>query len=112
MKPHINKKIEEALGSLDGIQRAEPQPYFYTRLLGRLQREESRWERIGSVLSRPAVVITGLFVVLFMNVLILLNQENVNTNTVPVASESSFITDNEYLIASGSSFDYENIDTP
>jgi len=38
--PNIQKKVEEALSSLDGIQRAQPGPYFVTRLTARLQNDK------------------------------------------------------------------------
>ncbi|HEX7845847.1 MAG TPA: hypothetical protein VF476_08625, partial [Chitinophagaceae bacterium] len=73
MNPDMEKKIEDALNSLDGIQRAEPQPFFYTRVIGRLQRDEKgMWASTGKFLSRPIVVIAGLVLVLVMNVFILL----------------------------------------
>jgi len=53
----IGKKVDKALESLDRIQRAELGPYFYTRIIGRLQRnEKTLWETIGSFLAKPAVV--------------------------------------------------------
>ncbi len=109
MKPDIKMKIEETLNSLDGIQRAEVQPFFYTRLVGRLQQQESAWDRLGTILSRPVVIVAALMMVFVMNVFLVLNRENGGAVTTPVANET--FTDNEYLIASSSSFEYENIDT-
>jgi hypothetical protein len=111
-QPDNVKKVDATLESLDGIQRAEPQPFFYTRLKGRLQRDEKNsWEKIGSFLSRPVVVIASLCIILVFNVVIVYKQ---NTE-VPQAhfvqtQEPVIITDNEYILASGSSFDYENVD--
>lgn len=108
MKPDLNKKIEETLNSLDGIQRAEPQPFFYTRVIGRLQRNEKNiWERTGSFLSRPAVVIAGIFAILIMNGYILFQQGS-GTNNSSIAAEP--VTNNDYIVASSSSFEYENLD--
>jgi hypothetical protein len=110
MNPEFEKKIEDALNSLDGIQRAEPRPFFYTRVIGRLQKEERTiWETMGSFISRPAVVIAGLCVILVMNAFILVNQDNTATNPSQAASEQ-INTDNDYILASSSSFDYANID--
>lgn len=110
MNPEFEKKIEDALNSLDGIQRAEPQPFFYTRVIGRLQREERTvWETMGSFISRPVVVIAGLCLILVMNGFILMNQDNTATNPSQAATEQ-INTDNDYILASSSSFDYANID--
>jgi hypothetical protein len=38
---NIDKKIEETLNSLDGMNRAEPRPFFYTRLEARMENEAS-----------------------------------------------------------------------
>lgn len=111
MHPDKEKKIEEALNSLDGIQRAEPQPFFYTRVIGRLQKEERTiWETMGSFISRPAVVIAGLCAILVVNGFILLNQGGATTIPSQAATEQIINTDNDYILASSSSFDYANID--
>lgn len=107
----MNKKVEEALNSLEGIQKAEPQPFFYTRLMSRLQRDQkTRWEVMGSFLARPVVVIACLCVVLVFNAFILFGHDAHTNNSSPIAGQSNelIITDNEYILASGSSFDYEN----
>ena len=109
MKPDLEKRIEDTLNSLDGIQRAEPQPFFYTRVIGRLQREQKNvWEMMGSFLSRPVVVVAGLVLILVMNAFMVLNQEPTLSNK-NVAVEQP-VTDNDYILASSSSFEYENID--
>jgi hypothetical protein len=109
MKQDISKKVEQALNSLDGIKRAEPSPFFYTRVMGRLQRKVSGWEAAGSYLARPIVVVAGLVAVLVLNAAILLRlDQNTSAGTNSVANEQ-LVTDNEYILASSSSFDYENI---
>lgn len=109
-QPDTGKKVNETLESLDGIQRAEPQSFFYTRLIGRLQKEEKNlWEKISSILSRPVVAIACLFLILLFNAFIVLKQDT-TTPTVTNTQDTQLITDNEYVIATGSSFDYENFD--
>ena len=111
--PDIPKKVNETLESLEGIKRAEPQSYFYTRLTGKLQRiEKTLWETMGSFLAKPAVVAICLSFVLVFNAFILLRQGgNTGPSAMPGSpTEQPQITDNEYVFASGSSFDYENLD--
>lgn len=110
-RPDVEKRVQEALDSLDGIQRAEPQPFFYTRLMGRLQRDQKTiWETIGSFLAKPAVALAGLAFILLLNVFIV-SQRNSDTNPVsPMSIVDEIRTDNDYVIASSSSFEYENID--
>jgi hypothetical protein len=110
MKNEIQNKVQQALDSLDGIQRAEPQPYFYTRVIGRLQRNEKTvWETMGSFMARPVVAVAGLCLILVLNAVILLRQDTQTTTSSPVAIDQ-LVTDNEYILASSSSFDYENFD--
>lgn len=112
MKKDIQKLVDETLGSLDGIQPARPKPFFYTRLLGRLQREQKTvWETMGSFLSRPLVVAAGLCVVLIMNGFILFRSKSPTSNgTTPTFVNEPMVTDNDYIMASSSSYEYENID--
>lgn len=105
----IEQRIDRTLESLDGLQRAQPAPWFYTRLRARLERNEpvTVWERMGSFLSRPAVVVAGLCVILVANVTILLKQPAAPAAPNTVA-QSETVVESESLIASSSSFDYEN----
>lgn len=110
MRPEIDKKIDETLNSLDGIRRAEPRPFFYTRLMARLQQNERTvWETIGSFLAKPVVAVAGLCFVLVLNGFMLLRQDSGNTIQPQVHNEQ-LATDNEYVLATNSSFDFENID--
>jgi hypothetical protein len=119
MKKDIEQRVQEAMDSLEGIQRAEPQPYFYTRLTARLQRDEKTiWETMGSFMARPAVAVAGLCLILVLNVALLLRQDNAGSGqTAPGIADQitpgigeQGISDNESILASSSSFDYENLD--
>lgn len=111
-RPEIDKLVQDTLDSLEGIRRAEPAPYFYTRLQARLQRSERTiWESMGAFLARPAVAIASLCLILILNGFLLFQQNNNTSSNLPVAnSPEVFVTDNEYILASSSSFDYENLD--
>ena len=108
----IEKRVEDALNSLDGIERAASQPWLFSRVKGRLlkKEEKTRWEAIGSFLSKPAVAIAGLFLILGLNGVLLFNQQP-DSSMVAVQSELQ-ANDSESLVASSSSFDYENIVQP
>jgi len=107
----IDKRVGEALNSLDGLQRATPQPWLFARVKGRLLREEkTRWETISSFLSKPAVAIAGLFLILGLNGVLVFNQQAGNS-LVGIQNELQ-ANDSESLIASSSSFDYENLVQP
>ena len=105
----INKKVEEVLGSLDNIQRAEPQSFFFTRVNARLKRDEkSFWETTGAFLARPAVAIAGLCMILALNVFILIQKET-TTSSAPI-SETAQPTEDENIFAAVNTYDYENLE--
>jgi hypothetical protein len=105
----INKKVEEVLGSLDNIQRAEPQSFFFTRVNARLKRDEkSFWETTGAFLARPAVAIAGLCVILAINVFILIQKETA-TSSAPI-TETSQPQEDENIFAAVNTYDYENLE--
>lgn len=108
MKPgnNIEKRIDQTLNSLDGIQRAEPQPWLYARIMKRLHREEDKtaWGAIGSFLARPAVAIAGLCFILVLNGFLLFKEEK---ESQAIVSEQ--MVESESLMASSSSFEYENL---
>jgi hypothetical protein len=63
----MNNKEEKILNSLTGIQKAAAPDFFYTRLLGRMQREME--PKIKTVfLLRPAFVTGALMLVLAINI--------------------------------------------
>lgn len=111
-KRTIDGKIERALDSLEGVQRATPQPWFYTRVKARLQREEKTvWETIGSFLSKPVVAMAALTTILVLNLAVLSEQSHLQ-DVAPVTSQAVQVTDSESIIASNSSFEYENLVQP
>ena len=112
MKMNTQQKVDEVMDSLDGIQPAAPAPFFYTRVIGRLQREENgTWEKIATFLSKPAVAVAGLFVIILFNGFLVLKQQVGSKGLkAPVAGNNEIVTDNEYVLATNTSFEYENID--
>ena len=71
-----NKEIENILNSLDGIRKASPGHFFYTRVQARLQKEEiSFWGRITAFLSKPRVALATLFLICLLNAAALLYQQ-------------------------------------
>ena len=103
---NIESRVEDTLNSLEGIQRAEPQPWLYARIMKKLPGEEDRsvWGFIGSFLARPTVAIAGLCLILVLNGYLLLKEEN---KSDAIVNEQSI--ESESLVASSSSFDYENL---
>ncbi len=59
---------DDIINSLENIQRAEPQPFLYTRVHARLMKEQNRPEiAIFRFVTRPAFAICFALVFLFIN---------------------------------------------
>lgn len=71
MKKHeLDNKIETALDSLDHVSRVGPGPFFYTRVVARLQRRDrTLWEKISGFISQPAVAFAVIALVVSLNTL-------------------------------------------
>lgn len=59
-----DKMAEQALDSLNGIQRAAANPFLYTRIKARIAERQNVWVRAADFIARPLVAfsLTALFV--------------------------------------------------
>ncbi len=77
-KLNTNQKVEEALHSLDGLQKAEASPFLLSRLLHQLPDDNRWWSVFAATLSKPAIAITLSSVILLLHFWLLFS------NTAPV----------------------------
>ncbi len=104
---HINKLIEDALNSVDDIQRAEPKPFLLTRINARMNKgTASIWEQAGWFITRPAVAFIGLCLIVLINVMVMLNNNDISTGNAadPVAYNST----DEFSSTVATIYDIEN----
>ena len=70
-EPAIAQKVEDALDSLAGINRASANPYLFTRIQQRLankvEEAPSSWERVAGLLGKPALAFTVVALFLSLN---------------------------------------------
>lgn len=90
MKNRYN--IEEIINSLDGIQRAEPQPFLFTRIMGRMRKEEKTADQIiYRLITKPALALAiGCFFIALNAYFIvdrLENKSNITEGSQPLAAE-------------------------
>jgi hypothetical protein len=105
----FGKKADKTIESLEGIQRAEPRPFFFTRVKARLERDEKNiWEMTGAFLARPAIAVAGLCLILTINVFILIQKDTTSTQ-VNTALNTQLPEDENILAVSGT-YDYENLE--
>ncbi len=90
MNKEQNKKVEDILGSLDGVQKAVAPDFFYTRLKAKM---EKGFEPIGSKswVLRPVFAIAALVVVIVINAAVIFSGQN-DTKEDTVADTDTFQT--------------------
>ena len=106
MDTPLQNKAEETLNSLKNIRRAEPKPFFYTRLMARISSlKESKWEKFSGFIARPRIAFAGISVVVVLN--IMAAWSNLRT---PVSNDQpNLTTTEEYTQVAATFYDYENM---
>ncbi len=106
---HINRLTEAALNSLDGSGRATPKPYLLTRINARMQKEkESSWDSALKFISRPAVALAGLCLVIAINAMVV--GYNYSEKTSVVSDEPQYASVDEYSSSATVLNDIENVE--
>lgn len=106
----IQQEIESTLQSLDNIKRAEANPFLFTRIKARMNKNASGLEGVFSFISKPVIAVAILVLVMAVNGWALWDGSGSGENgiTDPTASFSELA--NEYnTVASVSNYDYENM---
>jgi len=102
MNTDKNKKIDDILNSIDGIQRAAAPDFFYTRLKAKMEKGLEAGN-VRPFLLRPAYAFVAIIIVVLMNAAVLFKSTSDNNNTATeteslqsIAAEYS-LTDNNNL---------------
>ena len=83
----INQLIEQAINSTDGAERATPPPFLLTRINARLNKSTvSSWEKLSWFIGKPSIAITGLAMLMLVNVLAIVYNK---TEPISTATEQS-----------------------
>jgi hypothetical protein len=98
----IQTRVDETMDSILNIAQAAPQPFFYTRLMARIQKQgSSGWEKISGLISHPVVAIITVSTVLVLNIYVALNESSQSVNSYEisdVATADDFGTNSFYDI--------------
>ena len=109
MSDHINKRIEDALASIDGITPAEPKPFLLTRLNAAIRKNASAdrtvWGSIAAVIKKPAIAVAALAVVIFVNAVAISTNSAVGKQSVATRTAG---TKYDFTISVASIYDTEN----
>jgi hypothetical protein len=104
-KEKIQQEIERTLQSLDGVKRAEANAFLFTRIKARMNKKGS-WEWVSSFVSRPAIAVAIVLLVMAINGWALWGSNSAETGMSDNGSELA----SEYnTVASVSNYDYENM---
>ena len=102
----LHKKIEDAMHSLDGIKKASPRPFLFTRLEARMQSEKNIWGRISSFVARPVIAFACICFVLVINfMVILLSNNSINSSS---QQGNELAATDEYNQVSYNLYEFEN----
>lgn len=109
MEEKLSKKIEEALKSFDGIEKASPRPFFFARLEARMQNEKSIWEQISSFVAKPMVAFACICLVVIINAAVIFSSSNsTNSTTNSISQQNELATADEYNLVSSNFYEFVN----
>ncbi|MEP6616735.1 MAG: hypothetical protein ABJA57_09165 [Ginsengibacter sp.] len=105
-KSSIEQKIDKAISSIDDIQRATPVPFFYTRLMARLNADpQSSWGKLAGFIARPAIAFATILLVIFINVFAIYQKADTNISS---SDSTEVAAVDEYSQVTGTIYDIEN----
>jgi hypothetical protein len=106
MEEKLNKKIQQAMQGLDGIGKASPAPFFFTRVEARMQREKSSWEKVSSFVAKPVVAFACICLVIMINAWVIFSSRNSQNSSDQQTNEIA-ATD-EYNLVSSTFYEFVN----
>jgi uncharacterized membrane protein YdfJ with MMPL/SSD domain len=106
MEEKMNRKIEEAMHSFDGIEKASPAPFFFTRLEARMQNQKSIWEQFSSFVAKPLVAFACICLIIMINAAVIFSSSNSKNNVDEQNNEIA--TADEYNLVSSTFYEFVN----
>ena len=90
----INRKIEDAMRSIDSISKASPAPFFFTRLEARMSAEKNAWYQLSSFFAKPVIAFACVCLVIILNLAVIF--KTVNTAETSTKQSSDIASVDEY----------------
>lgn len=106
MQEKFRKKMEDTLHSIDGIEKASPRPFFFTRLEACMNREKNAWGKIASFVARPVVALASISLVIMINAVVVFSSSDAKDATA--SQNNEIATVDEYSQVSVIFYEYEN----
>jgi hypothetical protein len=93
----ITQQVEAILNSLDGIERAAPEPFFYTRLMARMdQLNDSPWNKWLQILSKPSIAVAILSLFILLNGVMLFSKSDQEDDNNASLNDYSLVQHSNY----------------
>lgn len=89
MKKIYSKSVNEIIESVEGIQRANPSPYFYAKLMYKMNNLEEKKSTPFIFQFRPVWVVGVLTFIFVMNTFLLIDQTNKRNQPKTVVSNKA-----------------------
>ena len=103
-KKHIQQEVDKTLNSLDGIRKAEANPWLFTRIKAGLEREEkSVWSKAISFIGKPAIAIAAILLVVVINASVIFKSGSGQTQSMGQDPEQIFAS--EYNLSDTTIYD-------
>ncbi len=90
----INKKIDDALHSIEGISKASPASFFFTRLEARMLQEKNAWYQLSSFFAKPVIAFACVCLIIILNLAVIF--KTVNTGETYTKQGSDIASVDEY----------------
>ena len=75
-KDWVNKEVENTLGSLDGLVKAEAPAFLYTRIEAKISKVKlNHWQSFALFLAKPIVATATIIIILALNVFAFYNDK-------------------------------------
>ncbi len=94
MKKIYSKNVDEIIESVEGIQRANPSPYFYAKLMHKMNAFEEKKSHSFIFQFKPVLIIGALTFVFVMNAFLLIKQtNNRHQSQIGISKKASSVND-------------------
>jgi len=103
-KRHIEQEVNKTLDSLEGLKKAEANPWLFTRIKARLEREEkSVWSKAISFIGKPAIAFAAILLVVIINASVIVKSSSGQTQSTGQDPEQLFAS--EYNLSDTTIYD-------
>ena len=102
----MNNKIEVALSSINNIEPASPSPYFYNKVLAKINNtKDAVWEKWSGFFLRPAITFSIVCLIIIVNAFVVFSRAGINSHD---ADETEVAISDEYNVSVTALYYLEN----